>query len=590
MRRLATAFLSSCISLAALGAQPPGAAPAEKAWVERSNTYTNRLLAVQFEHNPERGSKQGVAAFDDRISDPGLADEMAERHELETLLAAIQTEGAKESDPRVQEDLVILHKAFDLQFRQQDYGLQHEVPFYNASELIFSGLRGLLDDQVAAERRPAALVRLRKYAGVEPGYQPYAVRLRERVLIQIAKPDMVYPSRGEIETELGRNAAYVEGIPELFRKYQLSDWEPAYEQLKSQLAAYDAWVRKEILPKARSDFRLPPEKYALAFEEYGIDLPPAQIATMAHAAFSQYQAEMAPLAARIAKAHGYPSSDYRAVIAELKKKQITGEAILPLYDGRLHQIEGIIRAHQLVTLPDRPAIIRLATPAETAQQPAPHMSPPPFLHNTGQRGEFVLPLNAPATAGAAADRYDDFTFEAVSWTLTAHEARPGHELQFDSMVEQGVSLARALFAFNSTNAEGWGLYSEYIMQPYEPTEGQLMTLDLRLLRAARAFLDPELQSGAVTPERAYEVLEKDVVISHAFAQEEVERFTYRAPGQANSYFYGYTRLLSLRKEVQQQLGPKFNQKKFHDFILKQGLLPPDLMRKAVLEDFVPAQK
>ena len=69
------------------------------------------------------------------------------------------------------------------------------------------------------------------------------------------------------------------------------------------------------------------------------------------------------------------------------------------------------------------------------------------------------------------------------------------------MVEHGVSLARALYAFNSTNAEGWGLYSEYIMQPYEPPEGQLLTLQLRLLRAARAFLDPELQSGAVTPER-----------------------------------------------------------------------------------------
>ena len=34
------------------------------------------------------------------------------------------------------------------------------------------------------------------------------------------------------------------------------------------------------------------------------------------------------------------------------------------------------------------------------------------------------------------------------------------------------------------------------------------------------------------------------------------------------------------------LGAKFNQKKFHDFILAQGLLPPDLMRKAVMEDFV----
>jgi uncharacterized protein (DUF885 family) len=128
------------------------------------------------------------------------------------------------------------------------------------------------------------------------------------------------------------------------------------------------------------------------------------------------------------------------------------------------------------------------------------------------------------------------------------------------------------------------------MQPYEPVEGQLMTLQLRLLRAARAFLDPELQSGKVTQEQAYAVLEKDVMLSHAFAKEEVERFTYRAPGQANSYFYGYTRLLSLREETQKALGAKFNQKKFHDFILSQGLLPPDLMRKAVLEEFVPANR
>jgi uncharacterized protein (DUF885 family) len=86
------------------------------------------------------------------------------------------------------------------------------------------------------------------------------------------------------------------------------------------------------------------------------------------------------------------------------------------------------------------------------------------------------------------------------------------------------------------------------------------------------------------------VLEKDVVLSHAFAKEEVERFTYRAPGQANSYFYGYSRLLALRKEVESALGSRFDQKKFHDFILSQGLLPPDLMRKAVLEDFVAPQK
>ena len=590
MQRLTAVTLVCALSFAVQGKPASQTNSSGQAWVERSNTYTNMLLEVEFAHTPERGSQQGLARFDERISQPTLADELARRRELEATLAKIDAAAPRETDKRVQEDLAILRKAYDLQFRQEDYRLRHEVPFLNASAEVFQGLRGLLDDQVAPERRPAALTRLRRYAGLEADYQPYTELLKQRAREQMAKPGVVYPSRIELETELGRNSNYVEGIGALFGKYGLKGWEPAYAKLKDQLTDYDTWVRENILPKARSDFRLPAEKYALAFEEYGIDLPPAQIAAMAHTAFAQYQAQMAPLAAQIAKANNYPSADYRAVIRELKKKQITGEAILPFFTERLHAIERIITANDLVALPDRPAIIRLATAAETAQQPAPHMVPPPLLHNTGQRGEFVLPLNIPSATGAAADEYDDFTFDAVAWTLTAHEARPGHELQFDSMVEQGVSLARALYAFNSTNAEGWGLYAEYVMQPYEPAEGQLLTLQLRLLRAARAFLDPELQSGAVTPERAYEVLEKDVVLSHAFAKEEVERFTYRAPGQANSYFYGYTRLLSLREEVEAALGAKFQQRKFHDFILSQGLLPPDLMRKAVLEEFVPSQK
>ena len=158
------------------------------------------------------------------------------------------------------------------------------------------------------------------------------------------------------------------------------------------------------------------------------------------------------------------------------------------------------------------------------------------------------------------------------------------------MVEQGVSKARALYAFNSTNAEGWGLYSEYLIKPYMPLEGQLVSLDYRLHRAARAFLDPELQAGKITPAEAKTLLMHDVGQSDAFAQSEVERYTFKSPGQANSYFYGYTKLIALRHDTEAALGPRFNQQRFHDFILSQGLLPPDLMRKAVMEDFVPREK
>jgi uncharacterized protein (DUF885 family) len=587
-----TRIVISLLCAAALNlpafAQPQ---PADRSWIATSNQYANMLIEVVFKYRPEFGTQQGLSQFDTKASQPTLANEDQERQETEAVLAKLKSAAAEKQQQDVAEDLQIMIRRVNLNFKRQDFQRAHEVPFFNASQMVFGGLQVLLDEQTPTERRPAAVVRIREYAGLEPGYTALTEILKQRISEQMAKPGVIYPARVEIETEMARNSNYLNGIAALMQRYKLTGWEGPFAKLKTQLTDYDAWVRATVLPKARDDFRLPPEHYALDMENFGIDIPPAQLATMAHQAFIEIQGEMKSVALKIAKQRHLPSSDYRDVIRELKKQQLVGDAILPFYQERLKQIEKIIVDQQIVSLPDRPARIRIATAAETAQQPAPHMVPPPFIHNTGQKGEFVLPLNIPAGPGqTATEKYDDFTYDAAAWTLTAHEARPGHELQFDSMLEHGVSLARVRYAFNSTNVEGWGLYSEYLIKPYMPLEGQLISLDLRLQRAARAFLDPELQAGKITPADAFRVMEQDVVLSHAFAQEEVERFTYRMPGQANSYFYGYTKLIALREDTEKALGPKFNQKKFHDFILAQGLLPPDLMRKAVMEDFVPAQK
>jgi predicted outer membrane repeat protein len=39
-----------------------------------------------------------------------------------------------------------------------------------------------------------------------------------------------------------------------------------------------------------------------------------------------------------------------------------------------------------------------------------------------------------------------------------------------------VSIARATFASNSANTEGWALYAETIMTPHFPADGQLFAL------------------------------------------------------------------------------------------------------------------
>jgi hypothetical protein len=567
------------------------AGQADKNWIARSNEFANMLIAIEKKHSPESASSEGLSEYDEKISAATHEDDVAQTSETRAVLAKFQEQLPKEQDQYVRQDLEIMIHSTQLNLKQHDFAETHQIPYINASGAVFQGLRVLLDDQVATERSPSAVVRLRKYAGLEPGYTPFSDKLRKLTELQLAKPNMIYPAKARVETALSRNSLYVDGIAELFKQYKLQGWEEPYAKVKEQLTAYDQWIRSDILPKAREDFRQPPELYALGLEGYGIDIPPADLAAMAHKAFTEYQDEMQTIASQIAKQHGWPSGGYRDVIKKLKENQLVGDSILPFYKDRLKEIEGIIVKQKLVSLPDRPARIRIGTPAESAQQPAPHMVPPPLLNNTGQQGEFVLPLNMPAAAGSAkAEKVDDYTFDAASWTLIAHEARPGHELQFDSMVEHGVSLARSRFAFNSTNVEGWGLYAEYITKPYMPLEGQLISLQFRLLRAERAYLDPELQAGKIQPADAMKALTEDGVFSEPFANQEVERYTFRSPGQANSYFYGYTKLLQLRKDTEAVLGSKFDQRKFHDFILAQGLLPPDLMRKAVMEDFIPAAK
>jgi uncharacterized protein (DUF885 family) len=569
------------LSLSGCRHAPPSGAHAAAAptWVSRSDENARLLLEVQARFAPEQAARLGVTGLDDRISDFSPGHRERHRQAVREALAQLEVRRAAEKDPLVAQDLAILVQAAQRDIRGDELAERLQVPYYNLPRLVFSSVRALLDDQVEPARRPAALARVRKYAGLEPGTTPLAQLAEAETREGLRRSGLLAPSKLEVENDLQTAGHLVDGVEKLFAQYQIAEYQEPVAALRGQLARYLEFVRAQVLPRAREDFRLPPALYAFRLEQVGVDIPAAELALNARAAFAQIQGEMQTVAARIAQARKLPSSDYREVIRALKREQIPDTEVLAHYQGRLREIERIIRAHKLVTLPSRPARIRLGTPAENAQQPAPHMQPPRLIGNTGEQGEFVLPLSVP---GASEQKYDDFNFSAASWTLTAHEARPGHELQFATMIERGVSVARAVFAFNSVNAEGWGLYSEAITLPFMPDEGKLISLQLRLQRAARAFVDPELQMGKWTHATARDFLMKEVGLSPAFATEEVDRFTFRAPGQATAYFYGYTRLLELREAAEKLLGPGFDALSFHDLILAQGLLPPDLMSKAVL--------
>ena len=557
-------------------------------WVERSNENAQVLLDVFAEFSPEGAAFLGVEGLDEEVLD--LGPRIIERSNEATrkAIVVLRQRLNGEEDPFVRQDLEILIEAAEQAIRGNELNRKYNLPYYNIAQTVFQGLRALLDDQVSVERRPAALVRLRKYAGIEEGYTPLAQLAADRIRERLDEENLKGPFKDQLERDLENAPRFLGGIAALFQGYGIEGWEEPHAVLSEQLEEYHDFLRAELTPRAREDFRLPKELYAFQLEQVGVDIPVEELVSRAEVSFKEIQNEMLALAPLVAEQRGFESTDYRDVIRELKKEQLIGEDILPHYENRIEQLEEIIEREEVVTLPDRPMRIRLASEAEAAVVPAPNMRPPRLIGNTGEMGEFILPLRIPGEEGEDVG-FDDFTFEAASWTLTVHEGRPGHELQFASMVQAGVSLARGIFAFNSVNVEGWALYAEAEMRPYEPLDGQLIALQSRLLRAARAFLDPGLQSGDVTREEAFRILEQEVIMSRAMALQEVQRYTFRSPGQATSYFYGYTRLMELRTEVERKLGPQFDRQRFHDFILDQGLLPPELLKKAVLEIFVPRE-
>jgi hypothetical protein len=533
---------------------------------------------------PEFVGQMGIDGYDEEIFD--LKPNLYERQRAvnERKIAHLDELLAAEEDPRVRQDIEIMIKATREQMHEDQVNHERVLPYGSLPMLVFAGYNGLLDKQVPLDRQQAALVRLKKYTGQADGYEPLSELAKQRLTERLDEPDLIRPYAGEVQQDIERAPTLIAGLQSLFEGTELEGWEEDLARLSDQLTEYNAWVEATLLPIARPDAALPRELYELQLRDFGVDDTPEQLIRTGQVAFADIRNEMMALAPLVAAERGWETTDYRDVIGKLKEEQVPGDRLMAAYQDVMKELDRIIERERLASLPDEPARVRMATPAETAQSPAAHLDVPRLIGNTGEYPEFIVPDIPQNEDGSW--QTSDYAFPAGFWTLSAHEARPGHEMQFTTMLRGGVSTARALFAFNSANVEGWALYAEAIAKPYMPLDGQLLSLQARLLRAARIWLDPMLNLNLITAAEAKRVLMEDVCEDEKNAQTEIDRYTFRSPGQATAYYYGYETLQSLRAQTELRLKDKFDARAFHDFLLAQGLLPPDVLRDSVEQNFI----
>lgn len=175
--------------------------------------------------------------------------------------------------------------------------------------------------------------------------------------------------------------------------------------------------------------------------------------------------------------------------------------------------------------------------------------------------------------------------------LTLHEAVPGHHLQGALARELvDVPIFRQNF-YPHAFGEGWGLYSEKLgleMGLYQTPYQHFGRLTYEMWRACRLVVDTGMHSQGWTRQQAIDFLSANTALSSHEIQTEVDRYI-GWPGQALAYKTGEMKIIQLRQQAEQQLGPKFDIRAFHDAVLDNGGVTLPVLERQI-QDYIEHNK
>jgi uncharacterized protein (DUF885 family) len=177
--------------------------------------------------------------------------------------------------------------------------------------------------------------------------------------------------------------------------------------------------------------------------------------------------------------------------------------------------------------------------------------------------------------------------EVPKWgmpTLAYHEGIPGHHWQISIAQElTGLPQFRKVIPFTAYN-EGWALYCEWLAKEAgwykDDPFGDLGRLRDELFRAVRLVVDTGIHAKRWPREQAITYMREKTGMGEKDVKAEIERYIIM-PGQACAYKVGMLKIQELRTRAQHELGDKFDQREFHEAVLKNGGLPLEILDEQV---------
>ena len=430
-------------------------------------------------------------------------------------------------------------------------------------------------------------------AAARIGYIPTVVRA--------AKESLKNPPKVMVETAIKQNrgsiAFYESGI------FELTGETPGVSVLAdpcraavAALKEHQAFLEKELLPKATGDWRLGKEKFAKKLEmelDAGPGLGADEVLAIATAEADRVRTEMyvhaRQLWARLFPGKPVPPDDpegrracIRLVMGELSKEH--GEVSTLVADAKktADEIKAFIKARDILRLPDPDRCAIIEMPEFQRGNSVAYLNPAPPLDPKARSFYAVSPPPRDWDDRRVRTYLEEYN-AAMMRILTIHEAYPGHYVQLEYSNRHPSLIRKVLWS--GTFAEGWAVYTEQMMLDQGFGNGDLSLrlhqLKFYLRAVVNAILDHQMHCANMTDEEALKLLVEGAFQTEGEALGKIIR-SKQSSAQLSTYFVGRMAFYRLRQQVSREQGDAFELGRYHEAVLAHGTLPvkflPELVR------------
>ena len=349
---------------------------------------------------------------------------------------------------------------------------------------------------------------------------------------------------------------------------------PAYAKLGK-------FVKEEYAPKGRSEpgmWSLPDGEARYAFNVKALttsNQTPEEIHQLGLREVARIEGEMLQVARKL----GY--SDLKSLNAAVEKNPKlhaqSRQQILDLYKGYIDQMYA--KLPQLFGRLPKAKVEVVATEAfrEKEASSAEYQTGSP---DGARPGRVQVNTSNP-------EQRKIITCESTAY----HEGVPGHHMQL-SIAQELPTLPPFRQQGGYTGfIEGWALYAERLGKEvgfYQDPWSDYGHLQDEMLRAIRLVVDTGFHYKRWSRDQVVQFFHDHSGVDEVEVQSETDRYIVW-PGQALAYKIGQLKILELRERAKQQLGAKFDIRKFHDEVLGAGALPLDVLEERI-DHWIAAEK